>query len=418
MATCWLLEEHEDHLLLITTRVYNRNSVQMSTRALQEAAVLAAKLQMSDSSSFTVDSLIMAFIPRRSSVDVVEASSLARPASRLRMVGGGNCGSVWANPDSAQGSTDAVIKLDDGGPGLSLTKDFHVHGLIATFLSRMSHCYFSSEVRINFPLNPIWLAANNNQVWNMLLPNFPPGIKPCNALISERIPRWPRVTRVRLVRDFCFKPLQVEIMADKRNADCLLRPYLGRRRPQLSNGTALRYDDFSIRNFPLHADQIEALGLSLERYARAMAEALAFLHWVVALDAAGIEFVLAPDRAEPNPKGSLGSGEVYKNKYLGDHCLWVLDFDRCSPVDKNDHGVDMAVKAFYLNAPFYPKPGTGDKADDVRKDSDKMVWLVFRDHYLMMSENFVRGHGADVEKLPALFITQVELRLREFLPRK
>lgn len=50
------------------------------------------------------------------------------------------------------------------------------------------------------------------------------------------------------------------------------------------------------------------LGLDLHRYARAMAEALAYMHWCVGIDANDVEFVLAPDRAIANRTGSLGRG--------------------------------------------------------------------------------------------------------------
>ena len=44
-------------------------------------------------------------------------------------------------------------------------------------------------------------------------------------------------------------------------------------------------------------------------------------------------------------------------------------------------GVDTAVKAFFKNDPYYPRP-LGDNA------KDQQLWKVFRDRYLLTSQTF------------------------------
>lgn len=52
----------------------------------------------------------------------------------------------------------------------------------------------------------------------------------------------------------------------------------------------------SLRNYPLHINQNERLGLPGEQYAMAMADALASLHWVAEVDACDVGYILAPTR--------------------------------------------------------------------------------------------------------------------------
>ena len=64
----------------------------------------------------------------------------------------------------------------------------------------------------------------------------------------------------------------------------------------LANATRrMRFQAFSLRNYPLHLDQMEELAIPfdhLESYARAMAETLAVMHWGAGMDGNDVEFVL------------------------------------------------------------------------------------------------------------------------------
>ena len=103
-----------------------------------------------------------------------------------------------------------------------------------------------------------------------------------------------------------------------------------------------------------------------------MAEALAIMHWGAQIDANNVEFVLAPPRLK-HPH-SL----TFQSDYLGVHCMWVLDFDCCRSISVNEAGVEQACTTFFKNDPFYPRPGTGEAADED-------LWTVFKKRFVQPS---------------------------------
>jgi hypothetical protein len=199
------------------------------------------------------------------------------------------------------------------------------------------------------------------------------------------------------------------IIDDKRNEHCLIRPYLGRRRTGANaNSTGkgghrrsmLR--SISLRNYPIHIDQMEALGLPTREYARAMADALAFLLWVAEIDACDVEYVLARPRASGN--ASLGTRCFTTGSSLGPHALWVLDFDCCKPLPMTLEGVHRAVARFWRNNPFYPNP-------DTKCEEDELVWEAFRGRFLdtsgkIMAFKFKEG-SRDMLDLPEQFVKRI-----------
>ena len=134
---------------------------------------------------------------------------------------------------------------------------------------------------------------------------------------------------------------------------CLVRPYLGRRR-RLEKQSKSK--SFSLRNYPLHIDQIEELKLDGKLYARIMAETLAHLYWGAHMDANDVEFVLAPPReGHSNPLiAHLPRRSTIGSETLGEHVVWILDFDCCRPMTLDAKGVGQAVAAFFRNDPYYP----------------------------------------------------------------
>jgi hypothetical protein len=117
-----------------------------------------------------------------------------------------------------------------------------------------------------------------------------------------------------------------DMMMSEPNKDCLIRPYLSRRRVRRESQTSSQLQLFSLLHFPLHADQMGDLDISLEdrqQYAWIMARTLAIMHWIGNIDGNDIEFVLAP----PN-KRNRRTVEIISNT-LGEHSVWVLDFDCC-----------------------------------------------------------------------------------------
>jgi hypothetical protein len=130
-----------------------------------------------------------------------------------------------------------------------------------------------------------------------------------------------------------------------------------------------KFTAFSLRNYPLHLDQVESLGVTtseIYQYARAMAETLAMMHWFSEIDGNDIEFVLAPPSE---------NGFKMKSTILGEHSTWVLDFGLCRRMTMVLAGVVQAVAAFWRNDPYYPRP-----------EKDPALWSVFRERYIQVSE--------------------------------
>ncbi|KAL7654147.1 hypothetical protein ACMYSQ_008810 [Aspergillus niger] len=140
---------------------------------------------------------------------------------------------------------------------------------------------------------------------------------------------------------------------------------------------------------------MEDIGIPIEdmqKYARMMGEALATLHWLGEMDGNDIEFVLAPlpfDEQQPNT-------DLITN-VLGQHTMWMLDFDLCQPMPMSDDGVQQAVTAFWRNDPFYPRP-------------QRELWDVFREQYLITSETIISGYNqVDIDQRLSLARRFIEL---------
>ena len=65
--------------------------------------------------------------------------------------------------------------------------------------------------------------------------------------------------------------------------------------------------------------------------------------------------------------------------------MWVLDFNRCQAISMDEKGLIQAVRAFYKNDPYYPRPGSDDP-------NNQAVWERFSTHYLAASKRIL-GNG-------------------------
>lgn len=132
-----------------------------------------------------------------------------------------------------------------------------------------------------------------------------------------------------------------------------------------------------------------------------MAEALAILHWIGGIDGKGVEYVLAP------PWSETIMNDIISSK-LGDHCMWLLDFDLCGEISMDEAGVQQAVRAFQRDKPFYPQPATNSS-----------LWLEFREQYLRSSEERLEWMPLTAMKrsqrkaLASLFIDLVEAEMKD-----
>ncbi|CAA9960342.1 DUF3669 domain containing protein [Pyrenophora teres f. maculata] len=299
---------------------------------------------------------------------------------KYRCIGKGFCGSIWTVESSQdKDNQQTAIKREDGGPGRSVTNDYKIHSQILR-----SELQQLPSVPLSIP-QCHKLVQPDDPWWNSSLQQFPPGYSACRALISERIPKVPRSISDKIVDLFCAGNDRLSDFV-KGNPDddaCLIRPYLGRRRRHRQEETSKsRFQRFSLRNVPLHIDQMEGLGLDVKSYAETMAEALALMHWGAKIDANDVEYVLAP------PRLGHANSSTFQSDYLGSHCMWILDFDCCRPIELDEHGVDQACAAFFKNDPFYPRPGTGEAADEE-------LWLVFKQTFLESSQRILGEAGRE-----------------------
>ncbi|KAJ5056937.1 zinc finger protein-domain-containing protein, partial [Bipolaris maydis] len=311
---------------------------------------------------------------------------------RYRCIGKGFCGSVWTLEST---TPQTAIKREDGGPGRSVTNDYNMH--VKVVESAQQHA----------PSTPLCIPQCHRLIqatdpwWHSNLVQFPRGYSACRALQSERIPKVPRSISNKIVDLFCAgnTPLCDFIKNNPDDDACLIRPYLGRRRRRRrrchrqEGASQSRFQRFSLRNVPLHLDQMEVLGLDVQAYAGAMAEALALMYWGARIDANDVEFVLASARADHTP--------TFASDYLGIHCMWILDFDCCRPIQVDETGVEQACAAFYKNDPFYPRPGSGEAADEE-------LWVLFKQRFLESSWRVMGEASQDKWFLADMLVERIE----------
>lgn len=233
------------------------------------------------------------------------------------------------------------------------------------------------------------------------LPKFPKDYrKRCNALVAGRIPSFQKTVRDWLITRYCPKDLRPSIRSSEPDEDCLIRLYLGRIRWRRGGS---KIAPFSLRNDPLHLDQIESLELDFNLYAMILAEALADLYWRAHVDAKDVEFVLAsPWEGDTiHDEGAVGRPARIHSVYLGEHAVWILDIDCCRDMQMDVQGVQQAMEAFYQNDPYFPRPGG-------RTSMEQTLWTIFRDHFLQTSEDII-GRGSPEADLPALWVDLVEI---------
>ncbi len=312
----------------------------------------------------------------------------------FQRIGSGFCGSVWAYPDCHPSSPDhnqpssLVMKREDGGPGRSLRIEYQIY-------HRLNQQKPPSH--LNIPTCYDFIEEKDTDTWSKLLPQFPPGFLACNALVMDKIPPLPEAVRRRLVENYCLPRLRPSILEDDKNTHCLARVYLGRRRRhRVAQENIGRPTFFSLRNFPLHIDQMEALGLAdlTIQYTCVMADSLSFMHWVARIDANDVEYVLAPPPARPDIS-------FFDSPALGQHAIWMLDFDCCRELPMNKAGIGIAARCFWRNDPFYPRPGSGNTIDEA-------LWQRFRARFLATSINMLQRESSAVQILPSLLMDRIE----------
>ncbi|KAH9837497.1 calcineurin-like phosphoesterase [Teratosphaeria destructans] len=298
--------------------------------------------------------------------------------SQFRQIGKGFCGSVWAADRAGPAS---AMKREDGGPQRSVTKDSEMHKRIESSLSTLQRIQHLAT-HLDVPEHRQFVTASDKTWWSAHAGNFPSGYEHCNTLITERILPLDRPVRDRLIDLFCLERARDTIKSSRKDEDCLVRPYLGRRRNHFSCPSQY----FTLRNKPLLVNQMEDLGLPVETYARIMADALAVMYWHAQTDANDVEFVLAPPRKDEDGLSS---------DVLDTHRMWTLDFDCVNPITLDAQGVERAAVAFYKNDPFFPRPDSED-------ERDQRLWELFVERFIQSSVLILGS-----EELPRMLVERL-----------
>lgn len=303
---------------------------------------------------------------------------------QFREIGKGQCGSIWAV--DAPGSTSAFKRQHQGHEtseySRSVTKDSAMHQRIEHSFTK---CRKSLGLRhLNIPEYRQLVYKDDIGWWDMNKSRFPTGSEPCNTLISERILPLDLPVRTKIIERYCPEKIKNVVTNSRKDEDCLVRPYLGRR-----SRDARPSPFFTLRNKALTMNQMQELGLPAAEYARAMADALALMFWHARVDANDVEFVLAP-------KGSHPDSGSWHSEVLGEHTLWLLDFDCVEEMNMDESGIAQAASAFFRNDPYYPRP-SGEN------ELDRHLWTAFVQRFLE-SSRVILGEST----LPRMMVDKLE----------
>lgn len=323
-----------------------------------------------------------------------EATSLGSPQS-LKKIGAGTCGLVYQQ----SGQID-VVKVAAHSNGIEQLWTEYKHATkIITAFQRAKALMDLSDVRV--PQHTMYLDFKDQgagQKWFDSNKNgFSEEIPQYAAYVMERILPLHRAFRVSLINQFASETQREAALRASSNNDCIARVYLGSRRsdahPRESTRPArIWVPQFNLRNYPIHADQFEAIGFDTSSYAKSMARCLAVMHWFAQNGANDVEFVLgsAPihERVQVQYAGLRSelyhTTDVESNMHRRGVYLWMLDFDKVRDIAfngelANDEAqlADMA-KAFLRNDPYFPRPLSANT-------SDQRLWSIFKQEYIRAS---------------------------------
>ncbi|EUC42731.1 hypothetical protein COCMIDRAFT_39252 [Bipolaris oryzae ATCC 44560] len=310
-------------------------------------------------------------------------NTLSTPPARANHieVGRGQCGTVLALND-----TDCVIKIPNfTSKEDELFTDYQIHYSVYSTLAPLS------SVNISIPWPEAWIMRENT-IWSATASCFPKGIAsiPNYGLISKRILSVPLCFREDIVDLLCpeaIKTIKPDFLERNENKDCLVRLYLGRR----SCTSHREAGNIRLRNFPLHVNELERLGLRPEPYVK------------FGFDANDVEFVLGgghlvgnsyPSEQEVRAATKDTAGRLHMTNLRNEQTsMWLLDFNQCQRFEYHGDGepgckeaMKKLVEGFWFNDPYYPRPNVTD-------DKDKKLWDVFAEHYLKTSAELVAHRG-------------------------
>jgi len=283
--------------------------------------------------------------------------------SKYRCIGGGCCGSVWALEN-----TPWVVKCEDGNRGRSILNDQTMHRKVLASDP-------TSRLPVRIPASFQILETDDNW-WADHLARFPSDRTACKAYSQERIPAVPLDIRELLITQYCPEAIQATTRVSDVNEDCLIRIYTGKRRREGGQPPSF----FNLRNYGLHIEQIQQLGLDARTIVKALAHTLAHCYWRAHVDLNDVEFVLAP------PTELLcSSTPTFKIQGTQQELvIWMLDYDCVRDMLMTREGVQQAVKAFYQNDAYFPRPHF---FGHIKEDVD--LWTMFKAEFLRASSEFL-----------------------------
>ena len=317
------------------------------------------------------------------------------------VIGQGGCGVVFEQPGKVI-VVKRALSMEDGAEGL--WNDFVMHNRISDSFERCSQftrdCFVPKCEEFVVRDDREWWAKNGD-----MFPSEKDYRVPNHLLIAERILPLPKPIRDSLIDLYCPNGGKENARKSPGNKAYLARVYLGKRRDHDRPPSQF----FSLKNFQLHLDQMEEVGLNVMGLATIMTDALAVLHWDAKVDASDVEFVMGSGPHKRKlPAADIEALPAYSatkpNFKKGCIQMWLLDFNQCHSIEMNTDGVAKAVESFFWgNAWYYPRPLA-------QKSKDQVLWRTFANRYIETSLQLVTK---DISDLPKQFIARVVERTRE-----
>lgn len=203
----------------------------------------------------------------------------------FKKIGAGQCGTIYQDPNDL-----VVYKMDNLilNPE-HLWNDYLMHTKVKEAFEELK------ITSVNVPRVFTYISTKNERWWQSAGSGILTSAQKSDILVSERILPLPKLVRETLVQRYGPERVNGKVLDSEKSGYCLVRVYLGDRRP--------RSRFFSLSNFNLTIDRIEALGLDAERFAHSLGEGLAVINWQAEIDGADLEWVLGS-------KASSGSSDV------------------------------------------------------------------------------------------------------------
>ncbi|TKX27502.1 zinc finger domain-containing protein 1 [Elsinoe australis] len=265
---------------------------------------------------------------------------------------------------------------------------------------------------VNVPRVFTYISTKNEQWWQSAGSGILTSAQKSDILVSERILPLPKLVRETLVQRYGPERVNGKVLDGEKSGYCLARVYLGDRRR--------RSRFFSLSNFNLTVDRIEALGLDAERFAYSLGEGLAVINWQAEIDGADVEWVLGSKASSGSSDVPLSMEQLLTLPPCTDTTeqtnggnlkslmsdIFLLDFNRCKKITMDYQGVNQIVKAFFNNNTYYPRPLKENVAD-------QRLWTAFSSAYQNVGVEIFRRRFPDEPEfakhkvLPALVVQGV-----------